>query len=99
MVGAQCSNHDSETTAVKLRRHLDLTFFWFMLRLWATHWLRNSPTECQLTVVFREELSLTGWWRLESSSPMDSQPCWNTQSTRMPTLWRLQLTSYNQSQH
>jgi len=33
MAGAQCSNYDSETTVVKLCRHLDLTFFWFMLRL------------------------------------------------------------------
>lgn len=100
MAGAKCSNYDSETAAVKLRRHLDVTIFWFMLRLWAIHWLLNSPIECQFTVVFREELSLTGWWWLETSPPMDSHPCWNNQSTRMLTLWqRLELTSHNQSQH
>jgi hypothetical protein len=27
MAGTQCSNYDSKTTAVKLCRHLDLTFF------------------------------------------------------------------------
>jgi len=33
MAGAQCSNYDSETAEVKLSRHLDVTIFWFMLRL------------------------------------------------------------------
>jgi hypothetical protein len=64
------------------------------------HTLVAKSPECELTVVFKEKLSMLGWWRLESSSPMASQPCWNTQSTRMMTLWqRMELTNHNQSQH